>query len=203
MLLYARALKGKSVTARTIASVCRMSIFAAELHLAKLCARGLLTVEIGTELHYSYNPIESRMRAPIDELDRLFITQRDTLAAWFKAGNRPHVLIAEDDADMREIVRSFMETRGFRATALPHGRESMACAEAESLALSIVDVRPSFAPGLALTRALRRRREPVKTIITTSLGDVRLHGQIAGLGVSAVLEKPFDLEELGKLLERA
>lgn len=195
-----RSLGGRPATGCAVASALHLSPLAADRHLSKLCARGLLAVEIGTDLHYSYRPIEPKARAVVDELDRLSSVNPDSLAAWF-AADRPHVLIVEDDTDMREIVRAFMEARGFRATALPHGRETHACAESETLALSIVDVRPSFAPGLALARALRRRDEPIRTILTTSLGDVRLQAQIAGLGVAAVLEKPFDLEDLGRLVD--
>ena len=102
---------------------------------------------------------------------------------------------------MREILRAFMEGRGFRATALPHGRDSLMCAETEPLSLSIVDLPPSLSPGLALTRALRQREDPIRTIVTTSFGDARLQAKIAGLGIEAVLEKPFELDDLGRVLD--
>ncbi|MFO0736522.1 MAG: response regulator [Labilithrix sp.] len=201
VLLFLRSLRGKATGRETVATACRMSSLAAEHHLARLCARGLLAVTIGEELHYSYRPIDPRMRAAVDELDRVSAAEPGILTAWFAAYRRPHALIVEDDADMREILRSFIESRGFQATALAHGRESLAWAETEPLSLAIVDVRPSFAPGLKLARALRQRATPIRTIVTTSLGDVRLHAQLSGLGVSAVLEKPFDLDELAGVIE--
>jgi CheY-like chemotaxis protein len=200
VLLELRALKGRPTTAKTISKVCRISLLAAEQHLAKLCARGLLAVEIRTDLFYSYRPIDPNTRGAVDELQVLVVMERDALKAWF-AAQRPHVLIAEDDSDMREIVRAFMESRGFRTTALPHGREALAYAEGEPLTLAIVDLRSSLAPGFALARALQQRPDPVRIIATTSFGDARLHSRIAGLGISAVLEKPFELDDLGRVLD--
>ena len=200
-LLQLRALRGKSATTRSIANACRISPLAAEQHLAKLCARGLVAVEIGTELHYSYRPIDPNTRAAVDELGVLVGTQREAVKAWFAAIQRPHVLIAEDHRDMREILRAFLESRGFRATALPHGHEALAYAAGELLALAIVDLRPSLMPGLALARTLYQRSEPVPTIVTTSFGDARLHARIAGLGISTILEKPFELDDLGRAID--
>jgi CheY-like chemotaxis protein len=201
VLLELRALSGKSATAKTIATACRISVLAADQHLAKLCGRGLLAVEIGTELLYSYRPIDPTTRAGVDEVQMLVLTQREAIRAWFAATQRPHVLIAEDDPDMREILRTFMESRGFRSTALPHGHEALAYAEGEALALAIVDLRPSPTPALALARALQQRPDPVRIIMTTSFADARLQSRIAGLTVSAVLEKPFELDELSRAVE--
>lgn len=200
-LLHVRGLQGRPVTSKAFAMACNVSPLAAELHLAKLCARGLLAVDIGTELQYRYHPLRPEVRAAIDEVGQLVATQRAALIAWFATAGRRRVLIAEDDADMRDILRCYLEARGFEVRALPLGREALACGEAETLVLALVDLRPAMAPGLQLTRVLRERPDPVRTIVTTSFGDARLHDRIAGLGVDAVLEKPFELDDIGRLLD--
>lgn len=201
VLLYLRDRKGRPSTAKAVASACQISPVAAEQHLAKLCARGLVGVDIGTELHYSYRPFDPRTRVTVDELEVLSTTNREGLAAWLASSRIPHALIVEDDPDMRELIHVFMVSRGFGVTALPHGHASLACAAGDTLAASIIDIRPSSTPGLTLARALRSRPDPVLTVVTTSLGDVRLRSQLTNLGISAVLEKPFDLDELGRVLD--
>jgi DNA-binding NtrC family response regulator len=112
------------------------------------------------------------------------------------------VLIAENDADMREILRVYLETRGLLPTALPHGRSARVAAETKSFALAVVDVRPSLPEGLALLRTLRERSAPVRTIVMTSFGDASLEARIARLGVTDILEKPFGLDDFDRMVER-
>jgi ActR/RegA family two-component response regulator len=199
LLLHVRSLKGRPVTARALAASGVASTAAAEHYLAKLCARGYLAVEIGMELHYSYRPIDMATRQAVDELDAEIALRRPEIVALFDITARV-ALIAEDDSDMREILRVSLENRGFRTKAMRHGHHAMVTAETENLALAVVSVRSALTNGLALLRALRERARPVPTIVMTSFSDARLRGSIDEIGVTHVLEKPFELDDFERVV---
>jgi hypothetical protein len=82
VLLHLRAARGKTFTARTVASACGITAAAAEQHLAILCGRGFLGVSIGSDLAYSYQPISPAIHQVLEEVQKLNATRRaDVVAA--------------------------------------------------------------------------------------------------------------------------
>lgn len=82
ILMHLRANRGKTFSARSIAMLLRVSSVASEQHLALLCGRGFLTVSIGTDLLYSYQPVSAAIDIALQEIADLLVTRRaDVLAA--------------------------------------------------------------------------------------------------------------------------
>jgi hypothetical protein len=76
ILLHLRAARGKTFSARSLSAALRISGLAAEQHLAILCGRGFLTVSIGTDLLYSYQPVSPAIDQVLGEAERLNEIQR-------------------------------------------------------------------------------------------------------------------------------
>ncbi|MGO9741353.1 MAG: response regulator [Roseiarcus sp.] len=107
----------------------------------------------------------------------------------------PHILIVDDDAELCELVRQFLEPYRFRVSAAPDGpamRQSLANDPAD---LVILDMMLPGEDGLALCRHLRARdRTPI--IFLTALNSEA--DRVAGLetGADDYLAKPFSTREL-------
>lgn len=107
----------------------------------------------------------------------------------------PHILVVDDDPDLREMLGAWLTQEGYRVSAAPDGlglRRQMAM---EAVDLVLLDLVLPGEDGLSLTRFLREHTH-TSIIILTGKGDIL--DRIIGLEVGAddYVTKPFDLREL-------
>lgn len=106
-----------------------------------------------------------------------------------------HVLIVDDEADMREMLGDLIESAGLRATAVEDGAAMRAELESGRYSLLILDLRLKREDGLTLARGVRAT-SAIPIIILTGKGDET--DRILGLELAAddYLMKPFNPREL-------
>lgn len=71
IVLYFRANPGRSYGARAIAKGLGGSVGTIEKHLAILCGRGFLTVSIGADLLFAYQPVSASVHTALGEIEKL------------------------------------------------------------------------------------------------------------------------------------
>jgi hypothetical protein len=92
VLLHLRSARGREIGARAVAAACHLGVAAVEEHLAILCGRGFLTVSIGSDLRYAFQPISPTIEEVLDEVAELHATRRaDVIAALGDARGRDPV----------------------------------------------------------------------------------------------------------------
>lgn len=118
-----------------------------------------------------------------------------------------HVLLAEDDDEMRSMLAAMARQDGYLVSEASDGEEllSMALAMMDRPAgqrpdVIVSDIRMPEHDGLDVVRLLRRLGCEVPVILVTAFGDKRTHEEARAFGVQAVLDKPFDLDDLRTLL---
>ena len=116
----------------------------------------------------------------------------------------PRVLVAEDDWDMREIIVTSLRADGYDVTAasdLDRLGESVGVDTGpDAVALIVTDNRMPGCTGLELLTALRAARWETPVILITAFGSAATHRHAASLGATAVLDKPFPLDQLRALV---
>jgi DNA-binding response OmpR family regulator len=115
--------------------------------------------------------------------------------------HQPHVLLAEDDSDMRDLLTEILCQAGYRVTQAEDGLELFdelrrAHRQAAAPAVIISDVRMPGLTGLEVLDAVRQAGSKVPVILITAFGNDEVCRDAARMGVDAVLIKPFDVEEL-------
>ncbi len=109
-----------------------------------------------------------------------------------------HVLVADDNADMREYLTRILGGAGYRVDAVTDGREALEAIRADRHDLVISDVMMPRLDGLALIAALRR--DPRTAAVPVLLLSARAgqEASIEGLeaGADDYLVKPFAAAEL-------
>ena len=106
-----------------------------------------------------------------------------------------HVLVVDDDPEIRGLLGDYLERNGFRVSRATDGREMWRAVETSRPDLVVLDVMLPGEDGLSLCRDLRARsRLPV--IMLTARGDEL--DRIIGLemGADDYLGKPFNPREL-------
>lgn len=107
------------------------------------------------------------------------------------------VLIADDDAVVRDIVRRYLERDGLEVRAVGDGSEALRVLSTERIDVAVLDVMMPGPNGLSLCRTLRQGGDySVPVILLTALSEE--DDRIAGLeaGADDYLTKPFSPREL-------
>lgn len=106
-----------------------------------------------------------------------------------------HLLVVDDDRDIRELLTNYLTRNGFRATAVADGRAMRAALAAHAFDLVVLDVMLPGEDGLTLCRELRARSN-LPILMLTARGDDL--DRIVGLemGADDYLPKPFNPREL-------
>jgi DNA-binding response OmpR family regulator len=107
----------------------------------------------------------------------------------------PHVLVVDDDPDIRMLIKEYLEQEGFRITTASDGAQMRKKLEDDPAQLVILDVRLPGESGLDLALHLRQSSE-VPIIMLSEKDDVV--DRVAGLelGADDYVPKPFHLREL-------
>ncbi|MDB5809816.1 MAG: ompR5 [Betaproteobacteria bacterium] len=106
-----------------------------------------------------------------------------------------HVLVVDDDAEIRSLLRAYLEKNGYRVTAVGDGKAMWTAFDEAHPDLVVLDVMLPGADGLTLCRDVRAR-SGVPIIMLTARGEET--DRIVGLemGADDYLAKPFSPREL-------
>ena len=119
------------------------------------------------------------------------------------------ILVADDDTDMRALIVSVLRRVGYDVVEACSGMEAIEhiaptvwtkCGGFEAI---VSDVYMPDLTGLDLLAALRCTRLETPVILMTAFGDEEVHAEARSLGATAVLAKPFDLDELHAAVQKA
>ena len=107
-----------------------------------------------------------------------------------------HILIVDDDAEIRDLLARYLVKNGLRATAVPDGARMWQALQAGRFDLIVLDLRLPGDDGLTLCRDLRARSFDVPVLMLTARGEET--DRIVGLemGADDYLAKPFSAREL-------
>lgn len=108
-----------------------------------------------------------------------------------------HILIVDDDREIRELVSSYLKKNGLRVTTVADGRHMRAFLEANTVDLIVLDVMMPGDDGLVLSRELRAGRHKATPIVMLTARSDEMD-RIIGLemGADDYVAKPFSAREL-------
>jgi len=113
------------------------------------------------------------------------------------------VYVVDDDSAVREAVSMLVRTCGWEAVPCEHVDDFFVRYAPAAAQCLIVDLRMPGRSGLDLQRELRRRGDPLPVIVVTAHSDHPEAQLSRALGARAVLGKPFNDDELLRLVREA
>lgn len=109
--------------------------------------------------------------------------------------SEPHLLVVDDDARLRELLRRYLSDSGFRVTTAADAAEARSKLASFAFDLIVLDVMLPGENGIELTRALRRDGgSPVMLLTAMAEPEDRVNG--LEQGADDYLAKPFEPREL-------
>jgi CheY-like chemotaxis protein len=114
-------------------------------------------------------------------------------------GGEPQVIVvADDDEDVRELIRFRLTRAGYRVEAGKDGEEALSLIQAKQPALAVLDIMMPKLDGYEVTRRLRR--DPALGRIPVLLLTASVQEGAASVGAEAGandhMRKPFSPQEL-------
>jgi two-component system, response regulator FlrC len=111
------------------------------------------------------------------------------------------VLVVDDDAEMRTLLRRTLEFEGHHVTERDRGTHVLAALREVPFDLIILDKEMPGMTGFDLLPLLRREFPGVPVLLVTAFGGHRIESSAIRLGAASYLEKPFRLSQLREVVD--
>jgi two-component system response regulator MprA len=108
----------------------------------------------------------------------------------------PHVLVVDDDPQLREALTRALELDDYRVSTASNGVKALEAVGQSRPDVMVLDVMMPYVGGLDVCRTLRSKNDRMPILVLTARDEVG--DRVAGLdaGADDYLTKPFALEEL-------
>jgi excisionase family DNA binding protein len=107
------------------------------------------------------------------------------------AAARPRILVADDEASIRDLLAKTLALAEYEVDVVPDGRSAIERLRIMPYDLLITDLKMPGIDGLAVIREARRLRADIPVIIITGFSTEASAIEAVNLGVSGYLTKPF------------
>jgi NtrC-family two-component system response regulator AlgB len=115
----------------------------------------------------------------------------------------PRILIVDDDASIRSHLAAYVGDLGHETAVAADAIEAMAAVERGAFDVVLSDVRMAGMDGLALLRELRLRHPETGVVLMTAYATIVDAVEAIRGGAYDYLVKPFSLEQVRLVLDRA
>ena len=113
---------------------------------------------------------------------------------------RPHILLAEDDADTRDILQLILDHAGFRVSVTGDSSEVMQLLAANSFDALLLDNWMPNLNGIELCRLIRSSDSSIPMFFCSGAVTEADKQAAFSAGAQGYLAKPFDPDELTAVL---
>ncbi len=122
----------------------------------------------------------------------------DTFLGNSRPASRRRVLVVDDDAGLRELVRVSLEADGCTVREAASAEEGLAALNEESPDLILLDVEMPQVDGWEMLRLVREKHgvESIPVVMYSGKVDIGSASEAEERGAQAFVGKPFDPEQL-------
>lgn len=124
---------------------------------------------------------------------------RDTLGARIASKS---ILVADDDPEIRGLIRSALESEGYKVHAVGNGKEAIAVLKQTPVSLILTDLAMPELDGIETIGEIRKDYPDLKIIAMSGKFAGSVLNAARFLGANAILSKPLDVDELLKNVRR-
>ncbi len=115
----------------------------------------------------------------------------------------PRILIADDEDSLRWVLEKGLRQVGYDVTAVADGDEAIRAFERDPFDLVLLDVRMPGLDGITALERIRTIRPDAYVVVITAHGTMDTAIKAMQRGAYDYIAKPFDLDEVLLLTERA
>lgn len=113
---------------------------------------------------------------------------------------QPLIYVLDDDDSVRGALGSFLRSLGFKIETFSTGQQLLASEQLSQVSCVISDVQMPAMSGFEVLGLLQQMNPPVPVILLTAFFEESLKQKALALGAVAFLSKPFQSQEMLKVL---
>ncbi|MEN8005865.1 MAG: response regulator [Candidatus Krumholzibacteriota bacterium] len=114
-----------------------------------------------------------------------------------------HLLIVDDEVDFLEALGERLELRDFHVRTVTNGNDALELCRTDKFDLALIDLKMPGMDGKDLLTRIKDEHRYLEVIILTGHGSLGSAVECAKLGAFSYLPKPYQLDELLKILQDA
>jgi CheY-like chemotaxis protein len=117
---------------------------------------------------------------------------------------RPSILVVDDNEDNANIIRDYLEAKGYPITVAYNGDEALESFNKDKQEIVLLDVMMPGRDGWQVCRAIKATPagRSTRVVMVTALQDWMDKRQAIETGADDYVEKPFELAKLAQVVER-
>lgn len=116
--------------------------------------------------------------------------------------SKPNLLVVDDEESMRKTYQAILRD-AYRVTLVSNGREALEKLESDNFSLVILDMMLPDMNGIKILQKARELDRNLEIVMVTAARDTKSAVQSIKLGAYDYLTKPFEVEELLSIIEKA
>ena len=114
--------------------------------------------------------------------------------------NPKKILVVEDEAKILEVVKSFLESKGFIVLTAMNGRKALEVFSRENVSMVLLDLMLPELSGEEVCKAIRKQSHVPIIMLTAKSDEADLLNGL-GIGADDYITKPFSLKALNARIE--
>lgn len=114
--------------------------------------------------------------------------------------NAKKILVVEDEEKIANVIRSFLEAKGYPVVWAQDGKRALDLFDRENFSMILLDLMLPMVSGEEVCRSIRRRSQ-IPIIMLTAKSDESDMLQGLGIGADDYITKPFSLKTLSARIE--
>ena len=113
-----------------------------------------------------------------------------------RSAGKPRILVADDEASMRDMLRIVLRREGYDVLVAESGREAIECLKREPIDLMLSDIRMPDISGVEVLRAAKEINREIVAFMMTAFASTDTAVEAMRLGAVDYFTKPFSMDEL-------
>jgi len=114
-----------------------------------------------------------------------------------------NILIVDDESSIRDMLRDFLTMDRHQIMDADSGEKAIELIQDNIFDIAVLDLRMGKVSGMDVLEFIRETSPDTEVIIITAHGDIDIAIKAMRLGAFDFITKPFGLNELGLVMERA
>lgn len=120
-----------------------------------------------------------------------------------KSAPGARILVVDDSEEVREVLRELLSRHGYTVVTCPDGESGLVELESRTFDVAMVDLGLPGISGLEVAKRLKAQWPATQVALMTGYGDRMGSDDAQDKGVDFVLAKPFSLDQLRSVVDRA
>jgi len=116
---------------------------------------------------------------------------------------KPAILVVDDDEVMRQTLSDVLKKRGYTVSTAETGGQTLSSVKEQLFDLILLDIRLPDMDGLDVLKRIKDIESDLMVIVMTAYSDVQTAVMAMKSGAYDYIDKPFELEELKILIQKA